>query len=311
MKHSGSVLGIGNDGTVIDCQACGFAHLDLLPTQAEMLELYQDHYYQAYNAGFTHKAHQSHFDEQQEDIAWHIVSFKEQLDALDSMVPKREILDYGAGCGFFAEYVRGKNWSNARTDKPRWRIAAIEPSPAARQYAKEVVKTYVAERLPDKKHKWGAIRVCYVLEHLVDPRETLLMLREHLLDKGILCIIIPNEFNSWACQGRDKFGLDSYWVRPGLHLNYFTHESIARLLRDTGYEIIDQLATFPTELFMLGGLDFASDPDLGHRLHHLRMDIELTIDGAGFGAMKLELYRWLAKKGLGRASVTYARKGAG
>lgn len=301
MRHSDLVLGTGNGGVVIDCQNCGYAHLDPLPNADEIDTLYQDQYYQAHNAGFTHGAHSLHFDEQLEDLAWHEIFFREQLGTLAQLSPEKTMLDYGAGCGLFARYAR---------DATNWSITAVEPSPAAREYATSVVQAEVVEQLP-ANGRYGAIRACYVLEHLLEPRQALLELGKHLVPGGILCIVVPNEFNAWACAGRDKLGLDSYWIRPGLHLNYFTHESIAALLRDAGYEIVGQLATFPTELFMLSGLDFASDVDLGHRLHHLRMGIELAIDKAGFGTMKLELYRRLAKAGLGRASVTYARKGVG
>jgi len=310
MIHDGPVLGTGNGATVIDCQACGYAHLDPLPSIDEITALYEDQYYQVHNAGFTHKAHVSHFDEQGEDLTWHEIAFREQLDMIEKTAPNCNMLDYGAGAGWFAQYVRGASWSNWSTDKPRWSVTAVEPSGEARLYAENIVKTHVVEKLPDKE-QWGIIRASYVLEHLVDPCQALLDLRERLSDNGILCILVPNEFNAWACRGRDKFDLDSYWIRPGLHLNYFTHNSVARLLQRSGFEVIDQLATFPTELFMIGGIDFASDPNLGHRLHHARMNIELAIDSAGFGNAKLGVYRELANAGLGRASVVYARKRAG
>lgn len=299
MKHNGPTLGTGNGGTVIDCQACGYAHLDPLPTLVELDKLYQDQYYQVHNAGFTHKAHESHFDEQGEDIVWHKIAFREQLDTLKHLVPEKTILDYGAGAGWFAKYARDAMWP----------VCAVEPSPAAVEYANDVVGTALLKKLPDDKRKFGAIRLSYVLEHLPDPCQMLLDLRKYLVDRGVVCIIVPNEFNAWACGGRDRFELDSYWIRPGLHLNYFSHASIASLLRSTGYRVIDQVATFPTELFMLlGGIDFASDPDMGHRVHHLRMDIEKAVERSGLGITKIELYRQLAGRGFGRASVTYAYK---
>lgn len=303
MEHNGLVLGTGNGGKVVDCELCGYAHLDPLPTVAEIDALYQDQYYQSHNAGFTHKAHESHFDEQREDLAWHKIAFREQVDALERIAPNKELLDYGAGAGWFAQYTHGL-WND-------WSVMAVEPSPTAREYADETVKAYMVEKLPDPTRKWGIVRASYVLEHLIDPRQALVELRERLVDDGVLCVLVPNEFNRWACKGRDKFGLDSYWIRPGLHLNYFTNDSIAGLLRDVGFEIVDQVATFPTELFMLAGFDFASDPDLGHKVHHVRMNIERTVDGLKLGRAKLAVYRRLARRGLGRASVTYARKTKG
>ncbi len=298
MNHGGPILGAGNGATVIDCQACGYAHLDPLPSLNDLERLYQgDQYYLVHNAGFTHKAHSSHFDEQLEDLEWHQVFFKENLDALASMIDGRNLLDYGAGCGLFARYALDNDWN----------VIAVEPSQAARDYARRVVGIELAEAMPPGK-RYDAIRACYVLEHLIDPRQALLSLGEFLLPGGILCVVVPNEFNAWACAGRDKFGLDSYWIRPGLHLNYFTHNSIARLLQKSGYRVVDQVATFPTELFMIGGADFASDPDLGHKVHHARMEIELAMDRAGLGLAKLDIYRNLALYGTGRASVTYARK---
>jgi hypothetical protein len=47
----------------IDCQHCGYAHLDPLPMQDELDALYRDEYYQKHNAGWFEK-------EQREQWYW-------------------------------------------------------------------------------------------------------------------------------------------------------------------------------------------------------------------------------------------------
>ena len=60
--------------------------------------------------------------------------------------------------------------------------------------------------------------------------------REKILNsKGLLVIDVPNEFNLFQTAGRDANNLKDWWVSPPTHLNYFSAETLIKLLEDENF----------------------------------------------------------------------------
>lgn len=82
---------------------------------------------------------------------------------------------------------------------------------------------------PDRK--FDVIVSSQVFEHLVDPRNTLTELRDHLAASGLILIEVPN-------LNHIKERLRKGAVMDDSHLFYFSSKSLPRLLRDQGFSIL-------------------------------------------------------------------------
>jgi 2-polyprenyl-3-methyl-5-hydroxy-6-metoxy-1,4-benzoquinol methylase len=127
---------------------------------------------------------------------------------------------------------------------------------AARAYGFEVYGVEGSPRLIERQHPyfggrlarhwldgeplpWGSFDVVvlsHVLEHLPEPRAALLQVRQALNPRGLVYVAVPD-------MGSVQFRiLGRRWnaIQPLVHLQYFNEASLARLLADAGFEVIER-----------------------------------------------------------------------
>lgn len=142
----------------------------------------------------------------------------------DGSTPPRG-LEVGCGDGKFL----------ARLAAAGWEVEAVEPSPAAAARAQArgfrvQIGMLDQAHLPDDTY--DAVFMWMVLEHVANPRQTLLHLYQALKPGGTLAFSIPNA----ECWESRLFG--KYWVDYDLprHLQHFSVERIRLLLQECGFE---------------------------------------------------------------------------
>ena len=62
-----------------------------------------------------------------------------------------------------------------------------------------------------------------------------------------ICLEIKNKNIS-------KLNVKPWFLTPPEHINYFNHNSIAKLYKKNKFDILNQTSTFPIELFLLSDL---------------------------------------------------------
>lgn len=296
MEKCHGPIALQKDGLrAIDCQVCGFMHLDPLPTQAQLTSLYEDEYYQSFNKGWFKK-------EKREWWYWRreYQGRCKRFELLHLSKKKGHIraFDWGAGAGWF---VRAADKMG-----PRWLVTGYEPNEYARQWA----ATHTALVVDSPANCWHEdfIHCSLVLEHVLDPLTLLKELTFRLSPGGLLCLVVPSEYSPLTDAGNDlqrrlsdRFGYSP--LHPH-HLNYFTLDSLVSLIECTELEIIQANLTFPMELFPLRTLlNYLKFARLGTVAHWTRMAIET-----------LSLFRekrlgW-AKQGWGREVELWCQKKA-
>ena len=223
--------------------------------------------------------------------------------ALGATEPNRKlrILDVGCSGGFFLEGFRSGGWSTI----------GVEPSEMAVEYARSRFQLDVhccsLEEL-ELTEPVDAVHCSLVLEHLADPELAIEQMSSLLRPGGILFVEVPNDFNPLQLAIRDQLKKDAWWVAPHHHVNYFTFDSLSKLLSSKNFEELDRLASFPMELFVLMGEDYVGNKELGLDCHKKRMRLERNIVAAGAGETLNDMYRALAKAGLGRTCGLLTRK---
>ncbi|MFC7356160.1 class I SAM-dependent methyltransferase [Jejudonia soesokkakensis] len=143
-------------------------------------------------------------------------SLKKKLKLINRFqTTKGLILDIGAGTGEFLK----------EADNNGWEIYGIEPSPKARELAKNknVFLSKEFGELPDKK--FDVITLWHVLEHLPSLDEEIKKIESFLKPSGILIIAVPN-YKSYDAKFYKK-----HWAAYDVprHLWHFSQQSMKLL----------------------------------------------------------------------------------
>jgi SAM-dependent methyltransferase len=289
-KHEGAILARRGESIVIACEVCGWAHLDPLPSEREVAPIYGDSYYEE-SVGWLQK-------DRREQSFWDL-EHADKLAAWRSILGRETgaVLDVGCSGGLLLEYVLAQGW----------RCEGIDPSGPAVTEARAHGLTVHSSLYQDVDLPPGSFDVVHsklLAEHIPDPVGFIEWASRLLVPGGVITIHAPNEFNQLQLAAREALGLDAWWVAPPFHLNYFSFDSLERLLADHGFTPVMRDATFPMEWFLLMGEDYVTDAQLGVSAHQRRMLLEQRLEALG---QRRELHAHLARQGLGREAIVHAR----
>lgn len=289
-KHFGKVIISPNPSTpmIMDCKGCGFRHISPLPTQEQLNKLYSTEYFNEIKPNFG-KEHEI-------DKQWWRSLFKDIFDTVESYLDKRQrrVLDVGAGYLGFCQYGI----------KRKWDVVGLDPSLQSYKRSQELNIPFYRGNYDENCLHLGIFDVIHayeVLEHIGEPITFIKQAHRQLEREGILVITSPNEFNLFQEAG------DTNHFITKEHINYFTIESLSRLLEDNGLDILEIKTSFPMELFLMMGIDYIGHDRTGRKVHNYRKKFELNMRKA-----LPELFRdwsqFWTDRGLGRDITIYARK---
>lgn len=210
---------------MIRCQDCEFILTQNPPTQEWIGPYYQSENYISHTdtkEGLTSKLY--HLARQ--------MMLRRKFNIIqnpDKSLP-HNLLDIGAGTGYFANYAKQKGWE----------VTGIEVSEAAREHAKSQfgIELLPSEALQDLDVKYTAITLWHVLEHVHDLNESLLKIRALLLDNGKLVIAVPN------ADSIDAGWYGKYWAAWDVprHLWHFQPKNMEKLLQKHGFVLKKKLS---------------------------------------------------------------------
>ncbi len=295
--HNGELLDEKDGYKVIDCKECGFIHVIPLPSGKKITQEYKDSYYSSVKP--------SYLKDTIIDRNWLFLHYAHRIKEvkrllLRSFSPPFSLVDIGSGPGLFLEFARDKGWD----------AIGIEPSYDAWNFAVKkglnVLNIAFEDFDAEANERFHAVFLDHVLEHLIDPKAAICRARDILKDNGVICVIVPNDYNPFQFALKKAKGVMPWWVSPPHHLNYFNKSSLSALLERCGFQVALTEATFPIDLFLMLGEDYINDPVLGKLCHNKRKHFELLLEDAGFNNLRSSLYRSLIALNLGRDIVMYA-----
>jgi SAM-dependent methyltransferase len=292
--HSGPVLDEHGGFSIVDCKGCRFKHSLPIPEPDHQNSYYADDFMEE---------RPLYLDRYLEDLDWWRMVCEEKYEILEGLLPRnrRSLLDIGCGLGLFSQIGAERGWTPV----------GIEPARQSASYARsqgvEVINEPLSDSLVKRLETFDVIHMHEVLEHLSDPAETLRMVRSLRAPEGLLCVVVPNDYNPLQSLLRGR-GVPPWWVVPPVHLNYFDFDSLGGLLERSGFRVERRLATFPMELFLLMGENYVGNDSLGRSCHGRRKALELLLRGSDRGALKTALYESFAEQGIGREILMVARR---
>ena len=296
-NHSGELLDSKYGFDVIECTICGFKHIVPIPTGEELKKVYEDKYYSDEKPLYIERMN--------EDVEWWNLCYDDRYDSFEEYLPdkNRTILDIGSGPGIFIKRGRERGW----------KVTGVEPSKQAYEYSSNtlglnVYNKFLNENTKDELDFYDVIHMSEVLEHIPNPAGLLKIAYEKLNIGGLICVVVPNDYNPFQQALRTACGYEPWWVAPPHHINYFEFNSLSDLLERTGFKVIIKEATFPIDLFLLMGRNYVGNDEVGRECHRLRKNFELNLNRAHSNSIKREIYRLFSKIGIGREIVIIGEK---
>ena len=150
------------------------------------------------------------------------------LRLLKRLMPKgagRRFFDFGCGGGGFM----------VEAEKAGFEVMGLELSRELAQHVRDTHGYPVHQGLVTDPEfageKFDLIVSSQVFEHLVDPRASLIELKEHLHRPGLLLIELPNLRHIREKMKKGRILDDS-------HLFYFSSSSLPRMLEDAGFQVV-------------------------------------------------------------------------
>ena len=290
-NHKGFVLDSVNGFDVIECELCGFKHIVPIPTPEELEAVYRQEYYAVEKPLYLERV--------REDLDWWNLVYNERYDTFEELLPsdQRRILDVGSGPGFFLLHGKQRGWQTL----------GIEPSAQAavhsRELGLEIIEDFLTEETAKRLGTFDVVHMSEVLEHIPDPKGMLQIARRLLGAGGLLCVVVPNDYNPFQHALRTTCGYKPWWVAPPHHINYFDFDSLSQLLASCGFKVVLREATFPIDMFLLMGDNYVGNGALGKQCHAKRKKFERNLSLAGLDKIKRRLYQSLADQGMGREVV--------
>lgn len=289
------------DKHIIKDETWGYYRIDPLPSKEELDAFYENEFY-------NQKANQ-------ED---NVCSLEQQKQDKEFFETKRErVYDYcrayfgdgrqlsllDIGCGFAQSMLYFK--------KKGFRVSGIDVSSDSVEYARseglDAYQVNVEEMAEWNKERFDVVTLFHVFEHIRKPAEAILNIRKHFLKPGGLLVIdLPNEFNDFQLAANEEYKLNSWWVEPPVHINYFSKESFEHVLKRCGYEICQMYADFPMDLFLLMGDVYVNCGEIGKQCHQKRKNFERVLLKQGKKDALNRFYEGLAKLGLGRNLLSFS-----
>lgn len=207
------------DYKLVTCTVCGLGRLNPLPDAPTIASFYPPEYYGVTGSKFVPAI----------ESLIRIVGARQARSLTRGLAARSRVLDIGCGRG-----VLLKTLADLGFDTHGFEIsetAAIGADPRA--------KIKIAPSLADAGYQgryFDSVVLWHVLEHLPDPRETLLEIRRIMRRGARLAVSVPN-FSSaqarWA--GPAWFHLDL-----PRHLYHFPRTALERLLTECGFQCVSE-----------------------------------------------------------------------
>lgn len=155
-------------------------------------------------------------------------TFQWIVNIMDSFtVGERSLVEFGSNVGLFLDVASKSGWKALGVEPSRW---AVEEGRArfGVDLHEGTVETYETRRAP------SAVVMLDLLEHVTNPAAVLARVGEILGDTGVLVL---STVDTESLHSRLRGARWPWYIRS--HLHYFTLESLTRMLRAAGFELVE------------------------------------------------------------------------
>lgn len=205
---------------ILECSNCGLVFL------SSSQHIHDSHYEDSGMHGDDLPSIESWLRETEQDD-------QRRFNMLKTALVNRKVLDFGSGAG---GYIR-------KAQSLATEVVGVEPERRVHKYWGDAIN--LCNSLDEAGGEYDLITAFHVVEHLLDPRDTLKELTKRLKVGGRLVIEVPNsEDVLLTLYGNDAFQRFTYWSQ---HLFLFNAETIRSLAAQTNLRVvsIQQFQRYP------------------------------------------------------------------
>jgi len=267
------------------CETCKFYHVDPYPSAEYLSDFYSRYEMPTPQANLAETAR--------------LLGRNLQRDA--------KVIDMGCGDGGFLKEMHALGFNY---------LTGFDQSPGLERaqqlgfgtFFKKSVWTFLDEAESSGEVDAEAFVMVNVLEHVTEPIKFLERIRGVMKSGALLGVTVPNDFSPLQKAFLKAKGHLPWFVHLPDHVNYFDFYSLKNVLEQNGFDVIDQSALYPLELFLLQDLDYVAHPELGPVAHQRRVMFEENLKKAGMTDVLDHFYETLAAGGYGRDVMMVAKK---
>ena len=288
---------------IIDCQTCGFRHLHPFPTESDLQRFYHDQYFREIKP-FPYETVSPEFIAKQRQDALVNPNYLEIYNQVVGYIWTNHLKMVDVGCGndLLALVFREQGWQTWNIEPNRDAAAYLA------KYQLEVINQPVEAIIDFGLKDISFINLQFVLEHIREPETVLKFFNQIMVSGGVIRISVPNDFSEGQLAYLEHYGREPKWVNVPDHINYFTFDSLSRLLERTGFKEVYRTTNFPLELLLLAGKDYYHDEQERVQVGPFVRNFEMALFKTGRSSQLKKLYESLAAQGLGRCIYMYAVK---
>lgn len=214
---------VANYGLIACCLGCGLVSLNSEKNEKEILKTYEKENYfdQKVNSGLTYLSYRA-------EKPVYLRYFKKKVDEIERVYSRGKILDVGCGLGFFLEAAREKGWE----------VEGVEVSKHAVSYILRNLKIRVFQGTLESQHLPGnsfdVVTLFQLVEHLVNPLQTLSEVKRLLKPGGLVVLTTPNQGSIVA----KLLGRRWFQYKYQGHLYFFDQKTLKILLKKADFRDI-------------------------------------------------------------------------
>lgn len=193
---------------IVRCLGCGLIYMNPRRSKRELLNAYTEMVDETYASEEVGKRN----------------SAKVILERLKRFRKRGCILDVGCATAFLLDEAKKQGWEVYGVELSKWCVEY-----AKRNFSIDVFLGTL-DRAGFKKNFFDVVVLNDTIEHLTDPKGTLIYIRKLLKPDGILCVSTPNIGSLVSKILRAK-----WWGINQFHLFYFTKKSLFKMLDIAGF----------------------------------------------------------------------------
>lgn len=246
--NSAQSLPFRKKADIVQCTSCGLVYLRTRPTKETMYEIYQ-----AYANDTSHMKPPASADGaknnglRREYFVNEVIGFLREKNGT--------WLDIGCGWGALLNYARELGFASKGIEMTRncldFATMQLQIPVSNSQFTDSVIS-------PDS---CSVISMVHVLEHIPNPKETLLKVFKTLIPGGYFCGIVPNIESFCSTILKDEW----VWLDPTHHYVHYSPSTLKQKLEQTGF-LVEKIYT------AIGDYDYAEFITLAKREFLLNND---------------------------------------
>jgi 2-polyprenyl-3-methyl-5-hydroxy-6-metoxy-1,4-benzoquinol methylase len=185
----------------------------------------------------------------------------------------KTILDIGCGEGWALNYFK-KNGCNVKgVDFSSYGIKKFNPE-VLDHFIQSDIFEYLENEI-NTLNKYNIINLTNVIEHVLEPEDLLVKLKNILSEDGIIIATFPNDFSPLQERLLSLRKIErEFWIAIPDHISYFNKESFSKMAKTLGFSVELMLAGFPVDIFLLNNFaNYVKDKSKGKQAHFARIEV--------------------------------------